>query len=139
MQVRPDRCKQHTEIISIWLHYIHILDHIHSFMPFMHNITCECETSSPIHVSNISSLFSFNKLRILNLVSVFLFIRVETWATQFGDELNWLAKNMTKADEIKKVSDFQCLRGNEQFFFSSEPKHFSNTKRITQKLRTKGS
>lgn len=30
--------------------------------------------------------------------------RVDSWASQFGDELNWLAKNMTKADEIKKAS-----------------------------------
>lgn len=41
-----------------------------------------------------------------------LIFSVNSWASQFGDELNWLAKNMTKADEIKKVSaihvDFLC-------------------------------
>lgn len=44
------------------------------------------------------------------LYNVFFWLfRVDEWASQFGDELNWLAKNMTKADEIKKVSHCQCF------------------------------
>lgn len=35
---------------------------------------------------------------------MYVFYRVDSWASKFGDELNWLAKNMTKADEIKKVN-----------------------------------
>lgn len=63
-----------------------------------------------IHSKFNQFFFLFLTKNLMDFVfSFFWRIRVEDWASQFGDELNWLAKNMTKADEIKKVSEHFIL------------------------------